>query len=94
MRSLAEAHSAKNKEGAAFAQHAFEHLQEHCPYAACFCDVDYELKGGLLRLEGSVGSFYLKSVLQTFLADIEGVEQIDNQVDVVSSRGLSSVRPK
>jgi hypothetical protein len=52
------------------------------------------LKAGVLRLEGTVGSSYLKQVLQTFFKDLEGVEQIDNQVDVVNSQGLSSVRPK
>ena len=41
-------------------------------------------------LKGRLPSFYLKQVLQTLLRDIEGIKLIDNQVDVISSTGLSS----
>jgi len=41
-------------------------------------------------LRGRVPSFYLKQILQTWLRRLDGVEQIDNQVDVVSATGLSS----
>jgi hypothetical protein len=34
----------------------------------------------------------MKQILQTMLRDIEHVERIANQVDVVSSTGLSSER--
>ena len=52
----------------------------------------------MLVLVGATGvvfpSFYLKQVLQTLLRNLDGVKQIDNQVDVVTSTGLSSVRAK
>jgi hypothetical protein len=47
---------------------------------------------GVLEVRGCVPSFYLKQVLQTVLSDLDGVCWIDNQVEVVSPRGLSSVR--
>lgn len=37
---------------------------------------------GRLLLEGRLPSYYLKQMLQTLLRDVEGVEQIDNQVTV------------
>jgi hypothetical protein len=41
-----------------------------------------------------VPSYYMKQVLQTLLRGIEDVEQINNEVDVVSVTGLSSVRSR
>lgn len=37
---------------------------------------------GVLCLRGRLPTFYLKQVLQTVLRNVEGVEQIDNRVDV------------
>lgn len=54
--------------------------------------VDCCFQNGVLTLSGRVPSFYLKQMAQTVLANIEGVDRIDNRVDVVSPRGLSSVR--
>jgi hypothetical protein len=45
----------------------------------------------ILIVRGSVPTFYLKQILQTVLKDIEGVRQIENQVQVVSAAGLSGV---
>jgi hypothetical protein len=56
--------------------------------------VNLEYDDGVLCLRGCVPSFYLKQVLQTLLADLDGVETIDNQVDVTCPSGLSSVRPR
>ena len=46
----------------------------------------------VLTVRGRVPTFYLKQMLQTMLKDLRGIARIDNQVDVVSSHGLSSVR--
>ena len=51
-----------------------------------------QFSNGVLTLEGRVPSFYLKQVLYSFLMRIDGVERLDDQVDVLSSTGLSSVR--
>ncbi len=44
----------------------------------------------MLRLRGRVPTYYMKQLLQSRLTDIDGVDWIDNEVDVVSSVGLSS----
>ena len=69
-------------------------LTEDCVYAFCFNQVTFRYDQGVLILQGRLPSFYLKQVLQTLLRDLEGVEQIDNQVEVVSATGLSSTRPR
>jgi hypothetical protein len=63
-----------------------------CPYAYCFSRVKWRYAQGTLTLEGSVASFYLKQILQTMLCNVENVDRIANEVDVVSSSGLSSER--
>ena len=52
--------------------------------------IECGFEDGVLRLRGCVPSFYLKQLVQTLVCDIECVTQIDNQVDVVNPRGLSS----
>jgi hypothetical protein len=61
-----------------------------CPYSYCFNRVSWRYADGTLTLEGSVASFYLKQLLQTMLRSVENVDRISNDVDVVSSTGLSS----
>jgi hypothetical protein len=69
-------------------------LVERCAYAFSFDQVTFSYWQGTLTLRGRLPSFYLRQVLQTHLRNLDGVTQINNQVDVVSSTGLSSVRPK
>ena len=69
-------------------------LAEKCAYAFCFNQVTFSYSQGILTLEGRLPSFYLKQVLQTLLRDLDGVTRINNRVDVVSSVGPSSARPK
>lgn len=67
-----------------------QRLGKQCPHRFNFKDVTYHYSRGTLTLRGRLPSFYLKQVLQTLLCDIEGVELIDNQVDVDSSTGLGN----
>jgi osmotically-inducible protein OsmY len=46
---------------------------------------------GVLTIAGCVPSFYLKQLLQEVLKRVDGVQHIDNQVDVVALDELSSV---
>lgn len=69
-------------------------LLSDCSYAYYFNKVTWRYDRGTLTLEGCVPTFYLKQILQTMLRDLEHVQQIANQVDVVSSTGLSSARAK
>ena len=66
-------------------------LLEGCPYAHFFRQIQCDFDDGVLTLRGSVPTFYLKQVLQTRVMDLPNVAEIHNDVDVVSSSGLSSV---
>ena len=46
--------------------------------------VDCDFFAGRLVLHGTVSSFYLKQVAQTVVANLPGVVQIDNQLEVVA----------
>jgi hypothetical protein len=61
-----------------------------CSYSYCFNRVKWRFAEGTLTLEGSVETFYLKQMLQTLLRNVENVDRIANDVNVVSSTGLSS----
>ncbi len=64
-----------------------------CSYRFVFDKISWQFENGTLTLCGTVPSFYLKQVLQELLRDIRQIDQIVNDVDVVSSNGLSSDRP-
>ena len=65
-----------------------------CPYEFYFNRVTWHFEDGRLTLRGYVPTFYMKQILQTILRDMEHVEYLVNDVDVVSTTGLSSFRPK
>ncbi len=69
-------------------------ISENRTYAFYFSDVAAHCCRGVLTLQGRVPTFHLKQILQTMLRGLEGVEQIENQVNVVSSNGLSSTPTK
>jgi hypothetical protein len=71
-------------------ERARQRLLENCPYVFYFKCVTFQFKGGVLTVRGRVPTFYLKQIVQTRLRDLDGVRQIDNQVDVVSATGLST----
>ena len=73
---------------------ARQRLAEGSPYAFYFRDIDLHFADGVLTLRGRVPTFYLKQMLQTHLLRLDGVARIRNQVDVVNSSGLSSVRQR
>ena len=45
----------------------------------------FETDGGRVTLRGHVGSWYQKQMAQELLRRVEGVELIDNMLEVVSS---------
>ena len=63
-----------------------------CSYKFIFGKVTWQSNDGHLTLLGCVPNFYLKQVLQELLHGIERVKLITNNVDVVSSTGMSSER--
>jgi hypothetical protein len=72
-------------------QQARKLVAQHPHFGCRADDFYYECRDGALMVRGAVPSFYLKQVLQTVLMGLEGVALINNQVNVVSSEGLSSV---
>ncbi|PQO40723.1 BON domain-containing protein [Blastopirellula marina] len=67
---------------------------DDCRYGFMFRKVSAEFEQGNLILRGCVPSFYLKQNLQELLREIPYVEQVVNDVDVINSCGLSSVRTR
>lgn len=65
---------------------------ENCSWSYYFKQITWNFQRGRLALKGRVPTFYMKQILQEMLRDIELVELIVNEVDVVSSTGLSSTR--
>jgi hypothetical protein len=73
-------------------QSAHDLVSQHVHFRGRARNFDYECHEDVLVVRGSVPSYYLKQLLQSALMELEGVVMIDNQVDVISSYGLSSVR--
>jgi hypothetical protein len=47
-------------------------------------DVSCDFRGGTLTLRGNVPSYHLKQLAQASVADVPGVVEVDNCVEVVS----------
>ncbi len=67
-------------------------IEQDCPYAFYFRFIRYLSRNGVLTIRGSLPSFYLKQVLISHLQRLDDVQRVDDQVDVINSSGLSSVR--
>lgn len=63
-------------------------------YAFYFSEVTCECSSGVLKVRGRVSTDRLKSVLWLLIRDVDDIAEIDDQLNVVSSTGLSNVRPK
>jgi len=61
-----------------------------CHYSYYFNRVQWNLDGNRLTVSGAVPTYYMKQVLQTLLRDLDHIDQLINNVDVISSTGLSS----
>lgn len=55
------------------------------PYLA-LKNVCCEYRDGVLVLQGCVPTYYLKQQAQEAFADLKGIDRIDNQIEVVTSR--------
>jgi hypothetical protein len=51
-------------------------------------DVTCDFSGGILTLRGSVPSYHLKQLAQASVAEVPGVVEVDNCVEVVSPRSF------
>jgi hypothetical protein len=73
---------------------ARQQLARECPCAYYFKDIHLEFNHGVLTVRGTVPTYALRLLLETILSHVDGVAGLDNQVNVINSRGLSTVRPK
>ena len=67
-------------------------LNRHCHFRGRADSFEFRNRGRVLTVRGRVPSFYLRRLLEKVLLRVDGVQSIDNQVDVVCCDGLSSVR--
>ncbi|MDZ4658891.1 MAG: BON domain-containing protein [Bythopirellula sp.] len=67
-----------------------DRLMRHNFFRGYLDSVTFEIIEDTLIFTGRLPSFYLKQILQTAMKNVPGVKRIENRVDVVSSRGLSS----
>ena len=73
-------------------QLARKQLDGDCHFHHRVTGFQFEYREGVLTVRGRVPSFYLRQILERVLLRVKGVRSIDNQVDVISCDGLSSVR--
>ncbi len=73
-------------------QLAFHHLNQHPQFRNRTSSLRIESYDETIVVTGRLPSFYLKQLLQEVLKRLPVAESIDNQVDVVSNLGVSSVR--
>ena len=52
----------------------------------------FDSRDGVLTIRGRVPTFYLRQLLERIVSRVNGVRYVDNQIDVICSHGLSSVR--
>ena len=66
-------------------------IEESGTCAFYFNEVTCECSTGVLRVCGRVPTERLKNVFWRLVRELDGITEIDDQLDVVSSTGLSSV---
>jgi hypothetical protein len=69
-------------------------LDRHCHFRGRVDGFQFENSDGVLTVRGRLPSFYLRHLLENVLLRVDGVQSVDNQVDVVCCDGLSSVRDR
>lgn len=69
-------------------------IEKNGAHAFYFSQVTYKCSGGKVWVCGRVPTDRLKHALGSLILGLDGVTEIDNQLDVVSSTGLSSIRPR
>jgi hypothetical protein len=56
------------------------HRSSYGALGRVYCE--FQIETGVLRLRGSVPSYYLKQLAQELVLDLEGVRRVDNQICV------------
>jgi hypothetical protein len=66
----------------------------NCSYEFFLNQVTWHFDEGCLTLSGQVQTEHLRHALESLLSSVEHVEHIVNCIDVVSSTGVSNIRPR
>jgi hypothetical protein len=86
----AEASGQSDETSARIEQNASRVLGTHSLFRGRRCGICLECHDHTMIITGRVPSYYLKQVLQEALRQVDGVDKIDNRVDVICCDGLSS----
>jgi hypothetical protein len=89
---LAELPSTRAPERTDLAKLAKQHLEGHPHFRGRLIDLRIENRGKTLFLSGRLPTFYLKQLVQEAVRHLPGVQHVRNEIDVVNSHGVSSVR--
>jgi hypothetical protein len=89
---LAEAPSTRSTERTDIAGLARQHLEHHPHFRGRLGGLRIEHRGKTLQLSGRLPTFYLKQLVQEAVRHLPGVQNVRNDIDVVSPYGVSSVR--
>jgi hypothetical protein len=71
---------------------ARQHLERHPHFRGRVRGVNIKQEGRNLYLSGRLPTFYLKQLVQEAVRHLPGVDFVYNEIDVISSDGISSVR--
>jgi osmotically-inducible protein OsmY len=71
---------------------AQQYLERHPHFRGRGNGVKIKQEGRNLLLTGCLPSFYLKQMVQEAVRHVPGVQNVFNQIDVISASGVSSVR--
>jgi hypothetical protein len=89
---LADRLSPKPRERHDLTSLARQLLERHPHFRGRVRGVNIKHEGRNLYLSGRLPSFYLKQLVQEAVRHVPGVDFVYNEIDVVSSDGISSVR--
>jgi hypothetical protein len=71
-----------------------QRIEKDRRYAFYFSEVSCECSTGVLTVRGRVPTDRLKNVLWSLIGDLDGLAEIDDQLDVISSTGPSSIHAR
>jgi osmotically-inducible protein OsmY len=63
-------------------------ISDHSHFRGRAKNFELTYRDHVLTLRGRVPTYYLKQVLQTVVRDLDGVQSVDNRVEVIPSDGL------
>jgi hypothetical protein len=88
--SPADTLAGRNEKSAGVQRNAERAIGSHPHFRGRTNSICVECHQEALIVTGRMPSFYLKQLLQEVLRHVDGIEKIDNRVDVVCCDGLSS----